>query len=93
MNRDVLLSQLAALDFMAVDLSLYLNTHPNNKVIINKYNSVIKEADMLRAEYEKLYGPLCSYRSPSPDNNWAWIDNPWPWDYCHNYSIVGKECR
>lgn len=93
MNREKLLSQLTALDFMAVDLSLYLNTHQNEKQVIDKYNCVIKEASMLREEYERLYGPLCSYRSMAPKDMWTWIDNPWPWEYCFNYNIDGRECR
>lgn len=92
MDRDALLSKLAALDFMAVDLSLYLNTHPSEKNVVEKYNSVIKEADMIRAEYERNFGPICSFRSAAPNNKWAWIDNPWPWEYCFNYSIE-KECQ
>ncbi len=92
MDRDTLLSKLTALDFMAVDLSLYLNTHPNEKKVVEKYNSIIKEADIIRAEYEKNFGPLCSYRSFSPNNKWTWIDNPWPWDYCFSYNAFEKEC-
>lgn len=92
MNRDTLLSKLIALDFMAVDLSLYLNNHSNEKKAIEKYNSVIKEADMIRMEYEKNFGPLCSYRSFVPNNKWIWIDNPWPWEYCFNHNIIEKEC-
>ena len=34
MDRDMILQSLTALDFMAVDLGLYLNTHPNNKEAI-----------------------------------------------------------
>lgn len=30
-NRNELLKQLTALDFMAVDLQLYLDTHPNDR--------------------------------------------------------------
>lgn len=92
MNREKLLSQLTALDFMAVDLSLYLNTHTEDKQVVEKYNSIIKEANMMRAEYEKNFGPLCSYRSSAPNNKWEWIDNPWPWEYCFNFDIIGKEC-
>ncbi len=91
MNREILLSQLTALDFMAVDLSLYLNTHPDEKQVIEKYNSIIKEADMLRGQYEKLYGPLCSYRSMALNDKWEWIDDPWPWEYCFNFGIEENE--
>jgi len=91
MDRDKLLSQLTALDFMAVDLALYLNLHPCDTEVIEKYNCVIKEADMIRCEYEKLFGPLCSYRSASPENRWAWIENPWPWECSFNFNMIGKD--
>ena len=58
MNREMLLSQLTALDFMAVDLGLYLNTHPEDSAAIAEYNKIIKAADMLRAKYEENFGPL-----------------------------------
>lgn len=92
MNRDRLLAQITALDFMAVDLALYLNTHSEDRQIIEKYNSVIKEADMLRAEYERQFGPLCSFRSSAMNNKWSWIDEPWPWEYCFNFEMNRKEC-
>jgi spore coat protein JB len=91
MNRDSLLAQLTALDFMAVELALYLDTHPCEVKVIEKYNSVIREADMIRTEFERLYGPLCSYRSASNVAQWNWIDNPWPWECAANFEIQGKE--
>ena len=74
-----LLHNLTALDFMATDLQLYLNTHPNDKEAISKYNEVIIKADKCRMEYEKLHGPLCSFRSHSNNDCFKWIDEPWPW--------------
>lgn len=90
MNRDMLLHRLTVLDFMAVDLQLYLNTHPKDSEAIKKYNSVIKEADAVRCQYEKLYGPLCSFRSLSK-SQFHWIDNPWPWQSKFNYQLEGEE--
>lgn len=91
MERDELLSTLTALDFMAVDLHLYLDTHPDDKEAIEKYNEIIREADSVRYEYEKEYGPLCSYRSASNNDRFDWINSPWPWQCDFNYNI--KEAR
>ncbi len=44
MNREELLSSLTQLDFMAVDLGLYLNTHPDDTEAIDAYNQVIVAA-------------------------------------------------
>lgn len=90
MDRDTLLNRLTVLDFMAVDLHLFLDTHPKDSEAIEKYNSVIREADAVRCQYEKLYGPLCSFRSMSK-SQFHWIDDPWPWQESFNFSLAGEE--
>ena len=91
MNKDDLLKRLTILDFLAVDLQLYLDTHPKDESTINKYNSIISEGDALRAQYEELYGPLYSFRSPSANNNFNWTDCPWPWQRDFNFSFEKEE--
>lgn len=92
MNREDILNKLTVLDFMAVDLQLFLDTHPDNEKAIEKYNEVIREADSVRCQYEKLYGPLCSFRSMSSAGEFRWINNPWPWSEKFNYSLAGEDC-
>lgn len=91
-NRDTILNRLTVLDFMAVDLHLYLDTHPDDTEVIEKYNSIVEQAEEVRYEYEKNFGPLCSFRSKSPDCSFKWIDCPWPWKNKFNYYIEGEEC-
>lgn len=93
MNTDKILSRLTVLDFMAVDLALYLNTHPDDKEVIEKYNAVIDEADKLRCFYEDKIGPIYSYRSFSDKNYFSWINTPWPQSYCSNPSLTEKNCQ
>ena len=90
-TRHELLRQLTALDFVLVDLQLYLDTHPADQVALAQFNSTLMQADMLRRSYERMFGPLTSYRSPSI-YPWQWISNPWPWQYDFNFEIDGKEC-
>lgn len=87
MDRDELLKRLTELDFLAVDLALYLNTHPENIEAINKYNDIVATASVVREKYESLFGPLCSFRSGSNSQKWSWIDNPWPWQTCFNFEV------
>ena len=87
MDRENLLKRLTMLDFMAVDMQLFLDTHPDDTNAIAKYNSIIREADNLRAQYEKSVGPLFSLRSYSPTENFQWVDNPWPWENKFNFSL------
>lgn len=87
MDRENLLKRLTMLDFMAVDMQLFLDTHPDDTNAIAKYNSIIREADNLRAQYEKSVGPLFSFRSYSSTENFQWVDNPWPWENKFNFSL------
>lgn len=94
MDRDELLKKLSELDFIAVDLALFLNTHPENTEAIQAYNQVITAADAVRMKYEEAYGPLCSFRSYAANtSHWEWNNNPWPWQATGNISFAGKECK
>ncbi len=89
MNRDEMLQRLSALDFYTLDLHLYLNTHPDDKEAIQKYNAVVKEAKTLREQYEQQYGLLSQF-SPSR-TPWQWIDDPWPWQKQFNFDLSREE--
>jgi len=89
MNRDEMLRKLSALDFYAIDLHLYLNTHPDDAEAINKYNAVVTEANAMRKQYESMYGPLTANMASKVP--WQWIQNPWPWQYKFNFTLAGDD--
>ena len=90
MNREDMLKELTALDFYTLDLQLYLDTHPDDREALARYNAVVEEANTLRREYEKLFGPLYSFRSPSKQP-WQWNNDPWPWQYQFNFKLTGDD--
>ena len=90
MNRDEMLKALTAMDFYAVDMALYLNTHPDDREALARYNSVINEANSLRRDYENQYGPMYSFRSASA-SPWQWINDPWPWQSQFNFMLGGVD--
>ena len=90
MEKDALLKQITVLDFMAVDLHLFLNTHPDDVEALNMYNDVIANADKARQCYEQQYGPLTAYRSKGWEG-WTWKDCPWPWQSKFNFELRGEE--
>ena len=78
--RKELLDQIRAIQFMTVDLNLYLDTHPNDCRAMNEYNYYVRQLQSLKREYEMQYGPLMNFGhslSPCP---WRWIEEPWPWE-------------
>ena len=82
MNKDYrreLLKKIQEADFFALDLQLYLNTHPNCKKALDMYVSTVNEAKILRKEYEEKYGPITATSTPAV-LPWQWSKNPWTWE-------------
>jgi spore coat protein JB len=93
MERDELLRRVTILEFMAIDLQLYLDTHPDDADAIENYKVVITESKKARDRFEKYYGPLCASESLRRDDYWAWIDSPWPWEEKYNFKLRGRGAR
>ena len=76
---DVPAAELMALDFAAHDLSLYLDTHPNDAEAFALYKELLSLAKLGRERYEQLYGPLCKSELINADR-YTWLQGPWPWE-------------
>lgn len=78
-EREKMMKQLQMYHFAAVDASLFLDTHPNDKEALSYFNKVKKLADDAREAYEKKYGPV-TIGSTSGRTSWEWATKPWPWE-------------
>lgn len=89
--RDELLRKITMLDFMAVDLQLYLDTHPTDGDALEMYNDCVTASQAIREKYELEYGPLVGFRSEGQrcgkTGGWAWINCPWPWQSGFNFPV------
>lgn len=77
-----MLKKVQQLDFVVIELTLYLDTHPNDEDIRRQWREAIKEAAKFRKQYEMKYGPLSLTSVPSKqaiDVGWQWNSTPWPW--------------
>ena len=90
MNREELLRQLTMQDFMALDMHLYLNTHPQNNEALSLYNMYAHKADQLRRQFESTYGPLTAFRTPAAPG-WEWSNTPWPWQTDFDVTLERSE--
>ncbi|HOJ79867.1 MAG TPA: spore coat protein CotJB [Clostridiales bacterium] len=75
--REKMLREIQALEFMEVELNLYLNTHPYDQQALMIFMNTARQQKMLRDNYERMYGPLTA--SSSNSFPWPWIESPWPW--------------
>ena len=80
MNKEQLLRKIQAIGLMAVDLQLFLYTHPKNQEALADYKQVTKQYQKLRAEYEYQYGPLTNFGYMTSFDHDSWVNDPWPWE-------------
>jgi spore coat protein JB len=73
------LVELMALDFAVDELGLYLTTHAQDQEALQLYWSYIKLLNEGKEKYQKLYGPI-SQTDLTPEDGYAWLKDPWPWD-------------
>lgn len=75
------LGELMALDFVAHELSLYLDTHSGDEEAFELYKNILSLSKAAKDKYVKLYGPL-THGDLGQAQSYTWLKAPWPWDYC-----------
>lgn len=78
-----LLNAIQMYHFYLYDLNLYLDTHPNDKKALEKFNAIKCKLNEARKLYNQKYGPLTALENNSEDN-FYWPDGPWPWERSAN---------
>ena len=77
------LAELQALEFMLLELGLYLDTHPDDVeafALFKRYSDIEKAA---RVAFEAKNGPLTKNMT-SKSEKFSWLKGPWPWNYEQN---------
>ena len=73
------LEEIQAADFVVMELTLYLNTHPTDQQAIAQYNQFARHSKQLKRVFESQFGPLQQGSLNPSQTIWAWSDSPWPW--------------
>ena len=77
MTREEMAEKIKAYSFAITDISLYLDTHPEDEKALCLHKNYCKRAKELKDMYQKMYGPLTiNY----PCKKWRWLEEPWPWE-------------
>jgi len=76
-----MLIKVQEMGFVALELNLYLDTHPCDKDALNDFNCAVKLLKKYKQAYEQEFGPLLNFgMSGFAKESWQWIENPWPWE-------------
>lgn len=74
-----MLKAIMALEFTAIELNLYLDTHPGDQKALMDYNMVSQQLRAAKKQYESQFGPLANFGEDPSKYPWQWIEEPWPW--------------
>ena len=76
-------TELMAICFVAQELSLYLDTHRDDSEAFEMYQTILALKNEAHDRYAKLCGPVVRADMLGM-NSYAWLNDPWPWDYMPN---------
>lgn len=74
-----LLTPLQETDFALVELTLYLDTHPNDLQALEQFNQLSHRRHEQAALFEQEFGPLLGFGHSYSRYPWQWVEPPWPW--------------
>lgn len=74
-----LLFEIQSVDFVLVELNLYLDTHPDDANAINQFNLYSMKSRELKDQFEAQFGPLQNFGNSYTGFPWSWAKSPWPW--------------
>lgn len=75
--RQEMMKQIKCLSFAVVDISEYLDTHPDDRKAICLHKEYCNRLEEIKDKYQRIFGPLSIYY---PCNKWRWLEEPWPWE-------------
>ena len=77
------LAELQALEFVVLELGIYLDTHPEDTEAFTMFKQYAAMEKAAKAAYESKFGPLMK-SSAAAEEKYRWLQDPWPWNYQQN---------
>lgn len=78
-TADNLMRVIQMYDFYLYDLNLFLDTHPNDKEALARFNELKEKRNRAYDAYIENCGPITAVQNNS-DNYFNWVNDPWPWE-------------
>ena len=78
-ERMQLLNAVSQYGFALSDITLYLDTHPQDQEALHYYHHMNRMYRKASDEYERKFGPLTQFSGKDTDT-WKWATQTWPWE-------------
>lgn len=80
-EQEKLLHDIGVLDFVVIELALYLDTHPADRNAMEYYNHYNRMTNQAKKDYAEKFGPLTLALADTSDcSEWNWATLPMPWE-------------
>ena len=80
------MTDLQALNFAIQELTLYLDTHRDDREALEALRAYQQMYRDCREQFQAQSGPL-NQQSADDSERFRWLDDPWPWEYCGNKGV------
>ena len=78
-NEMQMLKEISMLDFVTVDLMLYLDTHPYDRSAMEHFNHYNRIKNRMERDFAMKHYPLTKDMAEC-DKEWKWSKAPLPWE-------------
>ena len=78
-NKEQLLNDIGIVDFVLTELTLYLDTHPQDRNAMEYFNHYNRIKQQMVREFSQKYFPLNTNFAES-NKEWRWDMAPLPWE-------------
>lgn len=78
-NKEQMLKDIGIVDFVLVELMLYLDTHPLDRSAMEYFNHYARIKNQMTKEFSMKYYPLTKEQAES-SKEWRWGAAPLPWE-------------
>lgn len=80
---DTPLTELQALEFVVMELGIYLDTHKDDAEAFRMFQQYAAMEKAAKAAYESKFGPITKSAAAAGES-YQWLNEPWPWNYEQN---------
>ena len=77
------MTEMMAIDFVADELELYLDTHDKDREAFELYQTILTLQREARERFIRRCGPIQQSDMLGMDR-YVWLDAPWPWEFARN---------
>ena len=79
-EQSKLLHEINILSFTIVELTLFLDTHPDNQEAMRHFDYYNRLKKDKYEEYNNMFGPLSLNQAKGRTQEFQWTMQPWPWE-------------